>query len=154
MRLFNLLKSSADAIAASILAAMFFVFLLQIISRYIFNNPLSWSVELTLSLWVWLVFWGSSFCLDDKDHIKFDVLYYLSPIKVRKLFRIISAIIVIFLISKSLIPTLEYINFYKIKKSAILKIRYDYLFSVYAIFTVSIISSYAFLLIKTIKNKE
>ena len=51
------------------------VFLIQIASRYVFNAPALWTLEACLTLWLWVVFWGGAFVLQEKDHVRFDVLY-------------------------------------------------------------------------------
>ena len=38
------LRARADNVAAGILAVMFAAFLLQIVTRYVFNNPLGWTL--------------------------------------------------------------------------------------------------------------
>ncbi|GLQ74739.1 hypothetical protein GCM10007932_41010 [Vibrio penaeicida] len=53
----------------------------------------------------------------------------------------------------SLAPTWDYITFYKIKKSAILKIRLDYVFSIYGVFLAVIIIRYSWA-IYTLINPE
>ena len=68
------LARGAEFVAAAMLAAMFLTFLLQIGGRYLFPRPLGWTVELCLTLWLWLVFWASAFCLRDRDHVSFDIL--------------------------------------------------------------------------------
>ncbi len=35
-----------------------FTFILQIVTRYVINHPLGWTLEACLTLWLWLVFWG------------------------------------------------------------------------------------------------
>ena len=50
-------------------------FRVQIAARYLFNVPMGWTVEVCLTLWLWIVFWGGAFCLRPADHIRFDVLY-------------------------------------------------------------------------------
>jgi hypothetical protein len=75
IKLLKMLKKTADNIAATMLAAMFVTFLLQIVSRYLFNLSLSWTVEVCLTLWLWLVLWASAFCASESDHIRFDMLY-------------------------------------------------------------------------------
>ncbi len=47
------------------------------------NAPLGWTVELCLTLWLWLVFWGSAFCLRDRDHVTFDILYLAVTARLR-----------------------------------------------------------------------
>lgn len=128
--------------AVGLLAVMFLSFMLQIISRYVFNNPIGWTLELCLTMWLWLVFWTSAFCLDDRDHVRFDMLYLMANRRLRRIFALVTAVAIAGGILAALPATLDYITFYKIKKSATLRIRLDIVFSVYAIFAVAIIARY------------
>ncbi len=60
-RILNGLRHAADAVAAGMLAAMFAIFLVQIAARYVFSLSIGWTVELSLTLWLWIVFWGAAF---------------------------------------------------------------------------------------------
>lgn len=138
--------------AAGLLAAMFLTFMLQIISRYVFRSPLGWTLELCLTTWLWLVFWGSAFCLRDEDHVKFDVLYLAVNPSLRKIFALTSALAIIIGIVAALPANIDYITFYKIKKSATLRIRLDYVFSIYGIFAVAVIAQYGLRLIAILRG--
>lgn len=129
--------------AAALLAVMFLSFMLQIASRYVFNAPIGWTLELCLTAWLWIVFWTAAFNLDDAEHIRFDMLYLASPPKIRRIFALVSAVAIVAGIAAALPATLDYITFYKIKKSATLRIRLDIVFSVYAIFAMAVITRYA-----------
>ena len=116
---------------------MFAAFMLQIFARYVMNNPLGWTQEVCLTTWLWLVLWGSAF-LNEHDHVRFDVLYTWSAggaalvrdgLGGRHCRRF----------PASFPATLDYITFYKIKKSPTLGIRLDIVFSVYAIFAAAVI---------------
>ena len=137
------LKARAENVAVGMLTAMFLTFVLQIGSRYVFNAPLGWTVEMCLTLWLWLVFWGCAFCLGDRDHVTFDVLYLAVNPRLRRLFAITSAVAIIVGLAAAFPATLDYITFYKIKKSATLRIRLDYVFSIYGIFAIAVIVQYA-----------
>ena len=69
------LQARADDVSAALLAAMFAAFILQIFTRYVMNNPLSWTQEVCVTTWLWLVLWGSAFSLNEHDQVRFDVLY-------------------------------------------------------------------------------
>ncbi|WP_191602709.1 TRAP transporter small permease [Marinomonas algicola] len=142
-RVLRVLQSTADNIAAAMLAAMFFIFIIQIFSRYFLNYPLAWTQEVCITLWLWLVFWASAFCLKEKDHIRFDVLYAGSSRKSQRVFALIAALIIAGGMAYSFLPTLDYITFYKIKKSANLRIRLNYVFSIYALFMAVIVLRYS-----------
>jgi C4-dicarboxylate transporter, DctQ subunit len=137
------LQARADDVAVGLLTVMFLTFILQIASRYVFNNPIGWTVELCLTMWLWAVFWGSAFVLTEQDHVKFDILYLAGSARVRRVFAFVSAIAILAGFLAALPATFDYITFYKIKKSATLRIRLDYVFSVYGIFAVAIIVRYA-----------
>lgn len=133
------LKARADDIAAALLAAMFIAFLLQIVTRYVFNNPLGWTQEVCVTTWLWLVFWGSAFVVRDGDEVRFDLLYHSVSAGMQRKFALVSAVALTAGFAASFPASLDYITFYKIKKSAMLGIRLDVVFSVYALFALAVI---------------
>ena len=74
----------AEFIAATMLAAMFLTFLLQILSRYVMLQPFGWTLELCLILWVWIVFFANAFIVRERDHVTFDILYLALPRRIRQ----------------------------------------------------------------------
>lgn len=148
------LQRRAENVAVAMLTALFLTFLLQIFSRYVLRAPLGWTVEACLTIWLWLVFWGSAFCLRDRDHIKFDVLYLAVGSRMRKAFALTSAAAIIIGLVAALPANIDYITFYKIKKSAIIHIRLDYVFSIYGIFAVAVITTYVIRLIAILRGKN
>jgi C4-dicarboxylate transporter DctQ subunit len=148
----SLLARGADSIAAALLAVMFLTFLLQIGGRYLLPSPLGWTVELTLTLWLWLVFWGAAFCLSDRDHVAFDILYHAVNPRMQRLFAIVSCVAIIGGFVAALPADWDYVTFYKIKKSATLKIRLDWVFSIYLVFAVAVIAQYALLLVRLLRG--
>ena len=133
----------AEGVVAAMLAAMFLTFVLQIFSRYIMNEPFGWTLEVCLTLWVWLVFWGNAFVVRHDEHVKFDVIYHAVRPGTRRIFALLGAAAIVIGLGISLYPTWDWIDFLKIKKSAILKIPMRTIFSIYAIFLVSAVVVYA-----------
>ncbi len=136
------LRARADNVAVGLLTAMFISFIIQIVSRYVVNHPLGWTLEACLTTWLWLVFWGSAFVLDDGDHVKFDMFYVSASARIRRRFALLSALAIVIGFVVALPATFDYITFYKIKSSATLGIRLDIVFSVYAIFAIAVIARY------------
>ena len=139
--------------AVGLLAVMFLSFMLQIISRYVFNNPIGWTLELCLTMWLWLVFWTSAFCLDDRDHVRFDMLYLMANRRLRRIFALVTAVAIAGGILAALPATLDYITFYKIKKSAVLRWRLDYVFSIYGVFAAVVILRYIWRAVALIRGR-
>jgi C4-dicarboxylate transporter DctQ subunit len=136
------LRARADNVAAGLLAAMFVTFIVQIFSRYVLDAPMGWTVEGCTTLWLWVVLWGAAFCLEDRDHVKFDLLYHTTGPRLRRVLAVSAALVIAAALLAALPATFDYITFYKIKKSAILKIRLDYVFSIYGVFAVAVIARY------------
>ena len=101
-------------------------------------------------------FFGCSFAVRDQDHVKFDIFYYATPKKVQLIFSIISAIGVIVIMGYSFLPTIDYIDWMKMRKTTTVKIfnnkiPLSYIFSVYGIFLLSVIIQYIWKLINLIE---
>lgn len=137
------LQRRADDVAVGLLTAMFLAFILQITSRYVFNAPLSWTLELCLTLWLWTVFWGSAFCLKNDEHIRFDMLYYAVRPGLRRIFAIVSALAIAITLACSLPGSWDFVSFLTIKKSATMRIPLAYVFSIYIVFLVAAIIGYS-----------
>ena len=108
----NRLTRIAEAIAATALAAIFMIFLLQIFTRYSGKlsqwmpvpnlslwmseiEPLRWTVYLISLIWVWLIFFGCSFVVRERDHVAFDIFHQAAPPRIRKIMTVLGAIILL-----------------------------------------------------------
>ena len=139
------LAARAENIAAAMLAAMFAVFLLQIAFRYLAGFPTGWTHELSVMLWLWLVLGGAAFFVSEREEIRFDLLYGAVGPGARRAMLIVSAIALIALYLVSLPAVASYISFMKVQKTAYLKVRFDYLFSIYIVFVVATVIRYLWL---------
>jgi len=63
---------------------MVLVVFLQVVSRYIFESPFSWSEELARYLSIWVTFLGAAVAIGTRNHIQIDVFVNLLPDKLRK----------------------------------------------------------------------
>lgn len=151
-KLVDKLHKFAEAITAAMLAALFLTFLLQIFSRYVLAEPFGWTVELCLSLWIWIVFWGNAFTVKHEDHVTFDMLYLHVRPGTQRVFALISAAAIAVGMAVSLLPTWDYIDFMQIKKSATLQIPMRTIFSIYAVFVIAIGVSYTLRFIQVLKH--
>ncbi len=139
--------------AVSLLSAMFLAFILQIFSRYVIRQPLGWTLEACLLCWLWLVFWCSAFILRDSDHVRFSILSESVRPGVRRIFAGLAAIAIVAAFAIALKPTYEFVQFMAIEKTSLLKIRFDYVFSAYIIFSIAIIVRYGWRLSETLRGR-
>jgi C4-dicarboxylate transporter, DctQ subunit len=150
----NWWQARADDVAVGLLTAMFLAFLLQITSRYVFNAPIVWTLEVCLTLWLWTVFWASAFCLRDKDHIRFDMLYLAMSKRMRRVMAGLSAAAIIATMLVALPGTWDFVSFLVIKKSASLRIPLAYIFSIYIVFMIATALAYGWRLWNIIRDED
>ena len=148
------LRRRAENVAAAMLAVMFAAFILQIVFRYFFNFPTGWSSELTVVMWLWLVLWGAAFVLREDEEIRFDLISGAVGRRARIAMGIITALGLVILYGLSLKPSFDYVAFMKVEKSSYLKIRMDWLFSIYVLFLVAMIVRYLWLLSRLLRGKD
>jgi TRAP-type C4-dicarboxylate transport system permease small subunit len=148
------LRRRAENVIVALIAIMFVSFLLQIAFRYLLNRPLGWTDEVTVLCWVWLVLWGAAFILSDKDEIRFDIIYALVPSGAQRTFTVISSLALVALFVVSLPASWNYVLFMKREKSAYLGMRFDYLYSIYVIFSVACIVKHGWIAWNAFRGKE
>jgi len=68
----------------------------QVIWRFVFNNPFSWTEELARILQVWLVLLTSSICIRKGSHLSIDYAIHNLPFKYKKVLKIIVMLFIIF----------------------------------------------------------
>jgi C4-dicarboxylate transporter, DctQ subunit len=136
------LARRAENIVTAMLAVMFLAFIVQIFFRYVVNFPVGWTQELSVILWLWLVLFGAAFVVREREEIRFDIIYGGVGPKARRIMCVITAVALVALYGLSLPAVVDYVTFMKVEKTAYLKIRFDWLYSIYIVFVVAVIIRY------------
>jgi TRAP-type C4-dicarboxylate transport system permease small subunit len=147
------LRRRAENLAAFMLLAMFVCFILQILFRYVLNYPVGWTEEVSVLMWIWGVLWGAVFVLDEKDEVRFDIIYSTVRERTRRAFTVITGLALIAAYVISLPGAWSYVTFMKVERSAYLGIRFDLLYSIFILFTVGAILRYAFLTWRALRGE-
>lgn len=138
-RIGDWLYARAENLLAAMLATMFVVFIIQIVFRYLLNLPIGWTHEISVVMWLWMVLFGTAFVVRDSDEIRFDILYGAAGPRLRRGMVLLTSLTLVALFALSLPAVIDYILFMKVERTAYLKIRFDYLYSIYGIFAVAVI---------------
>ena len=96
------LRRRAENVAALLLVLMFLFFMLQIITRYVFNYPLGWTDEASLLAWIWCTLWGAAFVLRERDEVRFDLFYSNVSDRTRCIYTVITGVAVVLLFAIAL----------------------------------------------------
>lgn len=150
----SFLHRRAENLLAAMLGVMFVLFLLQIVFRYLLNMKTGWTNEASTVLWLWLVLWGAAFVLREEEEIRFDLLYGAAGPKLRRAMMLICGGSLILLYGWSLPAVADYVAFMKVEKSAYMKIRFDWLFSIYVLFVVATLIRYIWLSWRALRGDQ
>ena len=129
----------SEAVAAVLFAMMFFGFLIQIISRYVLNMPVAWSLELCSIGYVWVVFWSASILAGERRQIVFDLLYNKLPPRQRRVLAVVNTATLGLIFLAALPGVVDYVMFLARRSSMLLKIRMDLVYSCFIFFMLAVI---------------
>lgn len=135
------LRQGAELVAAAMFAGLFGTFLIQIFTRYVLNTPTAWTQELTLVLYIWVVFWTCSFILHERDHIAFELISGSLPPRGRRVLALAATVLTIVAFAIAVPPSFDFVSFMKIVRTPVLRLPFDLVYSVFLVFLVSVIAA-------------
>jgi C4-dicarboxylate transporter, DctQ subunit len=148
------LRRRAENVAVALLSIMFASFIIQIFFRYVLNNPIGWSEEVIVTMWLWTVLWGAAFILSEKEEIRFDIIYSNLSERMRRVLTVITGVVLILLYGISLPASYSYVSFMKVERSAYLHVPINWMYSIYVIFAVACICRYCWLVYQAIRGEK
>ncbi len=113
---------------------MFIFFNLQIFFRYVLNNPLEWTWEGTIISYIWTILFAAGIATRNHVHVKFTMIYDLMPPRVQTLFRLAGDTLVVVAFILIALPSYSFIDFMKIKSSAVFKIPFRVIYMPFMVF--------------------
>jgi C4-dicarboxylate transporter, DctQ subunit len=151
------LQRRADNVIAFLMVVIFVTFIIQIFMRYLAQfqlaKPYIWTQDLTSSVFVWIILFGGGVALVESDHVKFDTVYNLFGVGVRRIMSIITSLAIVGFFLYSLPAVWEYLSVLHRfgKPNATLKwpfsddkpILIAHIYSIYLVFAVVVMIRYA-----------
>lgn len=129
----------ANAVGAALFGALFVVFIVQITARFAFNQPLAWTDELAVVLYIWMVLWCAAFVVRDREHVMFDLAYNAVSPAVQRAMRLIGAVALVGLMGYSLAGNWDYIWFMRRERTPVLDISFLWVFVPFMFLLVSLV---------------
>lgn len=131
---------------------LFVAFVLQIVSRYLFNNPLVWPYELAQISYVWIITLGCCYAQRSDDNIVFSIVYETVGEKVQKIFRMLQDILIVGLLGYMIPAVLDFYKFYMTRYSTVFKLPLGFVYFGFFIFQMITICRYAYDLYLCVKR--
>jgi len=135
----QILSLLSQAVGAVAFVVMFCAFILQVVSRYLFNAPLGWTSEVCVIAYLWIAFWGGGLMLRRQDQVRFDLLYQRMAPQRRRIMALMGSTVLLGIYAWSFLPNADFIKFMGQDRTWVLELRFDLVFSVFLIFLVGMI---------------
>jgi TRAP-type C4-dicarboxylate transport system permease small subunit len=132
-------------------SVMFLTFILQIIARYIFNYPLTWTYEVTVIGFSWTVVFGACYAMRHRSHVKFTLLYDMLSPKPAAVMRLAGNVVILVAFIILFKPAWDYITFMNFQSTPVFKIKLSWVFSGFIYFVFSMILYTAAEIVEDIK---
>ena len=133
-------RQAADGIGGLLYLALFAVFIVQVLARFVFNKPLPWSDELAVILYIWVILWAAAFMVPEREHVVFDLVYHLMPPGVRRTMRLLAHLMIGGLAAWALPASWSYIRFMAREGTPVLGLPFMWVFLPFAFLLVSLVA--------------
>lgn len=119
-------------------AVVFLIFNYKIATRYLGHDEAVWADEVSVILFIWIIFWAAAFLMRDRDQITFDLAYRPLPDRAKRGFAIARHLLIGGIFLASLYGSLDYILFLWRERTPVLGLRLDWVYSCFGLFLVAV----------------
>ena len=142
LRLGRHITRAAEALCAAMFAGVFIVFVYKIVMRYAAHDAVAWADEVSVVLFVWIVYLANGFVVEDRRQIAFDLFYrHLGPTG-QRVVALLRTLLIAGLIAAALPGSLDYIAFLWREKTPVLLWRLDIVYACFGAFLVAVLVRY------------
>ncbi len=131
-------RLSANLVAALMFVAVFGIFCIKIAMRYALHDEMAWADEVSIILFIWIIFWANAFILDEHDHIRFDLATHAAPPRLRRAMAIARSVLIGGLFLYATPATLGYIRFLWRERTPVLELPLDDVYLCFGVFVVTV----------------
>lgn len=132
------LKRMADFIGTASYGILFLTFIYQVVMRFVFNKPLTWSDELIVILYVFSMFWAGAFLLKEKDHVMLDLIYEHLPPQGKRAFSVAYSLLIGGLFLWAVPESYSYVRFMMRENTPVLGVPFGLVFAAFILFLLAI----------------
>jgi len=126
-------------VTASAMAVIVLLVFTNVAMRYLLNTGLTWSEEIAVNLFVWVIFLGAILAALEESHIKVDLLTSRLSAKMQKIFMVVANVCVIFSMGILISGGIVVVEVTQRNVSAATGIPFSYISAALVVFAVSIV---------------
>jgi TRAP-type C4-dicarboxylate transport system permease small subunit len=136
-----------EAVAAAMFALVFAAFIYKIVMRYAAGDAVAWADEISVVLFVWIVFLTNGFVLLDRRQITFDLIHHNLPPRGQRMVEFARGLLVCGVIIYALPGAIDYTLFLWRERTPVLHWRLDIVYTCFVLFLLAVVVRQAWQLI-------
>lgn len=133
------LKTAADVIGGGLFLALFIVFLMQVTARFGFNQPMAWTDESAVILYVWIILWAAAVVVPEREHVVFDLVWNSVNRRTRQVMRIVGNLLVGGLALIAIPASWDYVHFMNREGTPVLGISFMWVFLPFVLLLIALV---------------
>src|SRR5271167_1861498 len=136
-RVGRLIARAAEALCVAAFAGVFLVFVWKIVMRYAFGDAVAWADEVSVVLFVWIVFIANGFVVEERRQISFDLLYRHVGATAQRGLAILRIALIGGIFAAALPGAIGYIAFLWRERTPVLLWRLDWVYACFGLFMIA-----------------
>lgn len=154
LKIKNLFNRTIDTITIGLLVIMILSSFAQVIARYVFGSPFSWTEEVAVYSLVWATFLGSTIAIRSNDHLGVDFFVDLIPIKFKKILEGLLSLVIIVILCVIVVKGINLVEMVQNQRSAALRLSMAYFYSAVPIGAAIMLIEYVWNLCTSFTKRE
>jgi TRAP-type transport system small permease protein len=146
-KLVNILNKFIKWILIILFFLLVVVVFLQVLFRFVLEQPLAWTEELSRYLLVWITFLGAGYGMSIKAHPSIEVLFEKVGPSFKKVLNVVTTILIIFFFWQIIVTSFEVIERSMVQTSPVLRIPMGLVYTVIPISSVLFVINLLFMVI-------
>jgi TRAP-type C4-dicarboxylate transport system permease small subunit len=143
----RLVSRCVEALTVAMFTLVFIAFIYKIVMRYAAGDAVAWADEVSVVLFIWIVFLANGFVLEDRHQIAFDLIHRNLPARARNAIEIARNLLVCGIIAYALPGAIDYTAFLWRERTPVLRWRLDIVYACFALFLLAVVARSAWQLI-------
>jgi TRAP-type C4-dicarboxylate transport system permease small subunit len=138
----------ASLISGLMFAAVFLIFNYKIVTRYLEHDEAVWADEISVILFIWIIFWANAFLVRGREQITFDLVYRPMPDGVKRWMTLARSVLIGGIFLAALPGSIDYLLFLWRERTPVLSLRLDMVYSCFGLFLAAVIVRTAWHVVK------
>jgi TRAP-type C4-dicarboxylate transport system permease small subunit len=135
-----IIARGAQALTNLMFVLVFLAFLYKIVMRYAAGDAVAWAEELTVVLFIWIVFLANGLVVDERRQIAFDLIYRNVGASSQRRIAVARSLLVGGIFVCALPAAIDYILFLWRERTPVMGLRLDYVYACFALFMLAVIA--------------